>query len=379
MSDASFAAFDRRARDGGPLSVVFFGGSLTWGAFSSDPQRTSYRALTADYLRRRYPKASFAFHDAAIGGIGSKLGLFRLERDVLSRDPDLVFLDFAANDGLEGDDPRSLASYEALLRGIVGRGIPVLLAFFCFRHHLEPCDFAKLAGYRARKELARAYGTAEGDALLFLQEKIASGETSPDLLWDASDPCHPDDPGYRMFFEAVRLGFERAVAERRTGAVPASPVDPGAVRPVERRLLAGGPLPIGWTRAKTYRTSLWFDGLSSRWMGDVARCDARDRDKIEPLRLPFRGTFLGLIGEADEHGLGFRATVDGQPLLPVDAAAEGVWDFTPPGRLPGRLFVWRVLSETLPPGEHLLELIPHFPEGAAPGQLRIESLCAAGE
>ena len=94
------------------MSVVFFGGSLTWGANASDPQRTSYRALMGDYLRAKYPKTPFVFHDAAIGGTGSKLGMFRLERDVLSRKPDLVFLDFSANDDQVGTDIQTLASYE---------------------------------------------------------------------------------------------------------------------------------------------------------------------------------------------------------------------------------------------------------------------------
>src|SRR4051812_40504449 len=89
---SSFAEFEERARAGGPLSVVFFGGSLTWGANASEPNTTSYRGLMAEYLRQKYPKASFTFHDASIGGMGSTLGMFRLERDVLAYQPDLVFL-----------------------------------------------------------------------------------------------------------------------------------------------------------------------------------------------------------------------------------------------------------------------------------------------
>ena len=43
------------------------------------------------YLEQRYPKAHFRFVDASVGGTGAMLGVFRLERDVLSRQPDLVF------------------------------------------------------------------------------------------------------------------------------------------------------------------------------------------------------------------------------------------------------------------------------------------------
>ena len=363
LHPASFADFDRRAREGEPLSVVFFGGSLTWGAYASDPQRTSYRALMGKYLRRKYPKTSFTFHDAAIGGIGSKLGLFRLNRDVLAHCPDLVFLDFAANDGLEGKDPRSLASYEGLLRELIGRGIPVMQAFFCFKHHLLPCDPGSLPGYRSRKELARAYRTGEGDALLYLRDKIAAGKTRPDLLWD-TDPSHPDDPGYQMFFEAVRDGFEQAVEEKRVCLVPPAPSHPEAPRPFARQILAEQPLPPGWVPAKTYRTSLWFDGLSSRWMGDVALCDIQNRSKTQPLRIPFRGTFLGLIGEADENGLGFRMTIDGRTISPVNAEPGAVWDFTPPADCRDASFFGACFPKTFLPESTFSNWVLTFPKAS---------------
>ena len=84
---ASFADFDRRARAGEELSIVFFGGSLTWSANASDPNRTGFRPLVAEWLRGKYPAAHFRFHDAGLGGTGSMLGIFRLGRDVFAHEP----------------------------------------------------------------------------------------------------------------------------------------------------------------------------------------------------------------------------------------------------------------------------------------------------
>src|SRR5271156_3467883 len=109
-----FVRFDRLAHEGASLNVVFLGGSLTWGARATDPQHTSYRALVGTKLRKLYPKAQFWFWDAAIGGTGSQLAVFRLERDVLARKPDLVFLDFTINDGPFEVTDSKLASYESL-------------------------------------------------------------------------------------------------------------------------------------------------------------------------------------------------------------------------------------------------------------------------
>ena len=378
----SFAEFDRRARAGEPMSVVFFGGSLTWGANASDPQTTSYRALMGAYLRSRYPRVPFVFHDAAIGGTGSNLGIFRLDRDVLSRKPDLVFLDFTANDGLESERRPPLATYEAILRELIEQGIPVVQAFFGFRYNFgEKYDLAQVPRRRDHLLLAAAYNTGIGDAFLLVQTRLTSGAERLESLWPF-DVAHPDDCGYRLFFEAVRQGFDESVSEGRVCRVPVTPVFSSACQRRTRHRLVEHALPAGWTRQATYRTSLWFDGLSSRWMDDVAMCSAGNPAPIQPLRLEFTGTLVGLFGEADQDGLGFRTLIDGQPALPQPSAHEpdaNVWSVNTKRFGTGRLFAWRVLADELKPGRHVLEIHPDIPPGITTGQLRIESICFAGE
>lgn len=375
----SFADFDRRASAGEPLCVVFFGGSLTWGANASDPQRTSYRALMADWLAHKYPRCPFTFRDAAIGGTGSQLGIFRLERDVLSCNPDLVFLDFTLNDGLYDSDPQSLDSYETILRELIGRGIPVEQIFFGGKTEFGPGYHPdQLPRLQAHKQLAAAYGTATGDTYPLVQKQIQDGTLTREQIWPF-DGVHPDDLGYRLFFEGVRDGFEQAVAENRMCHLPAQPIFSDSYLKRQRMRLVDAPLPAGWTRGKTYRTAMWFDGLSSRWMDDVAMCDWKDRGIAQPLTMQCAGTFVGIFGEADADGLGFTVTIDGKPLpaaKPLPGASPDVWSFRPPS--PGRLFVWRVLSDSLSPGQHTLILTPFFSSDATRGQLRIESICVAG-
>ena len=395
---ASFGSFDHRARAGEPLTVVFFGGSLTWGANASDPQRTSYRALMGDYLRKKYPRSSFEFIDAAIGATGSKLGLFRLQRDVMAYHPDLVFLDFTANDGISGEDPQSLTSYEGLLRDMIGAGVPVEQVFLGFKFNFgKQYNLDKNIGYTQRLKLVQAYQTGCGDLFPYLQPKLVNGELDIDNLWalnGGKDGAHPDDPGYRVFFEAARQGFEQAVEQKRTCLVPLQPVYSDAYHQRTRKVLVDSPLPTGWTRTKTFRTSAWFDGLSSRWMGDVAMCDARDKATIQPLKVEFTGTLVGLIGEISEDGLDFKAYVDGKLMQnhsSLKAPPTDSWPFNSKA-MKGNLFAFRVISDNLPPGKHTLQIEPVFPDEAAsapatetikPGepkrQLRIESICSAGE
>ena len=80
------------------LSIGFIGGSITEGCGASSP-KTSWVGRTYDWFTRTYPEAEFRFENAAIGGTGSMLGVYRLEHELLDKsDPDLVFVEFAVND-----------------------------------------------------------------------------------------------------------------------------------------------------------------------------------------------------------------------------------------------------------------------------------------
>lgn len=377
----SFAEFDRRARAGESLSVVFFGGSLTYGANASDPLKTSYRGRMAQYLKDRYPKAHLEIHDAAIGGTGSQLGLFRLERDVLSCKPDLVFLDFTVNDGYDARDVESLCFYETLVRRMISEGAAVEQLYFAFKWQFGAgYDLDKVPRRTDHMKLSAAYHTAQGDLYPLMQEKITSGKLKIDEVWPM-DQAHPDDIGYEVFFEAAKLGFEEAVKEGRVCVVPARPVF-GQMTAVKRIRLADQPLPQGWSRSLTYRTSLWFDGLSSRWMGDVALCDAKSAGKITPFKLEFEGTYLGFFGEANQDALCAEIRVDGK-VVPFEVHRKDgvvdklpIWSFRLPFGQQGNLFIWRRAITMLPAGKHTLEILPLVQEGDK-GQLRIESVCVA--
>lgn len=379
---ASFAEFDRRARAGEPMSVVFFGGSLTWGANASDPQRTSYRALMAQYLRERYPQCPLTFHDASIGGTGSKLGMFRLQRDVLSREPDLVFLDFTANDDLCGEDLSSLAAYEGIVRRMIEHDVPVLQAIFAFRWNFDnDASYDKLNRRRDHLEISHAYHMPVGDLLTYLPTKLKAGDVTLDELWPIDD-AHPGDDGYRVFFEAVRDAFNAAVDSKMVCTFPQTPIFSDAYQICERIVLVDrSEIPDGWRRGRTFRTSAWFDGLSSRWMGDVLITDAEHAQSVKPLIIEFEGTLVGVLGEADAQGAGFRVAVDGKPLVfgrQNSSDPSPVWQFDTK-EFGGRLLVWRELANDLEPGRHTLQITPVFAKGEPGSTLRIESICVAGD
>ena len=365
--EASFASFDARAKAGERLTVILFGGSLTWSANATDPNVTGFRGLMAKGLSERYPAAHFTFVDAAIGGTGSNLGMFRLARDVLAKSPDLVFLDFSCNDGGENTSLPNTCCYEYLLREMIGRGICVQQMFFTFRDWTKPG--AVPSRVHPRRDvywlLARAYGTPVGDVYeTDLWKRLNAGSVPLETVWPL-DGGHPDDAGYRMFADAGLAGFDKGVRDGSVCRVPERPVF-GTVRDVRRVNPAEGALPPGWTRALTYRTSAWYDGLSSRWMGDVAAFSGTARS---PLTVTAAGNFFGLFGEGDNAALAFMVSADGQTVF-QGKASTGV----------GRLFIWRSvrLADWADGARrtHTFTVDP-IPSADGKGELRIGSICTA--
>ena len=100
--------FFRKAQTtGAEVKIGYLGGSIT--------AQKGWRVLTLDHFKKAYPQASFAEINAAIGGTGSDLGVFRVQQDVLSKGPDLLFVEFAVNDG--GTDPqRIIRAMEGIVR-----------------------------------------------------------------------------------------------------------------------------------------------------------------------------------------------------------------------------------------------------------------------
>ena len=379
----SFADFDRRAEAGESLTVAFFGGSLTWGAMASNPQKTSYRALLGRHFAERYPKAHFTFVDAAIGGTGSRLGVFRLQRDVLAYKPDLVFLEFTVNDDAYDVPPPTLASYESLVRRIVSEGnCPVEIMFLATRGMVSEGTTDKMAGYLAHQRIAEAYQTGVGDAIRLLQAKVKNGTLDLDKAWPPVllDMIHPTDLGYAVYAEAGWQGYLDAVKERRTCAVPETMLYGDSFMHWRRVSLSSlAPLPQGWTTTYANRISCCFDFLPSRWLDDVtvaANFRALSSQKtepldveVQPLKLRFHGSHVLLFGESTPRSCQYRVVVDGVEKI-YNACQLGQGGI-------GRF--WQIVAEALDPErEHTLEIAPVLGEDGSPKELRIESICIAG-
>lgn len=122
QSRRNIGAFFDKLRAGGPVTIAYLGGSITAGAGASATEKTSFRALVTDWLRKHYPKSEITELNAAINNTGasggSLYGALRARRDVIAYKPDLVFVEFAVNDTNENEITAKKA-VEGLLRQLL--------------------------------------------------------------------------------------------------------------------------------------------------------------------------------------------------------------------------------------------------------------------
>jgi lysophospholipase L1-like esterase len=383
---AAFADFDRRARAGEALTVVFFGGSLTWGANATDQLHTSYRARLVQRLEAAYPSARFHGEDAAIGGTGSMLGVFRLERDVMARKPDLVFLDFSANDDIGSADEETLASYESLVRRMVLAGVPVVQVIFPFQWNVT-ADAKPMPRRTAHQAIAQAYGVPSGDAIGLIAQRLASGASTTAEVWPY-DPVHPGDRGYELFTDAAWDALRAGIAGGAVCRAPAAMLHAATCMTWARAPLATlAPLPVGWKAAHPDLVSAFYDMLMSRWQGDQAVAEAAAAPAgaaatstaaaVAPFTCSVQASTVLIFGESTERSGTYQVQIDGVAQVPPGSkTGADIEAGTFARNAHGNVHHVVVVTTTLDPAQaHRLTIVPHL---AAGQELRLESVCVAG-
>lgn len=381
----SLGEFDKKARAGEALTVAFLGGSLTWGANASDPNKTSYRALIGEKLRNQYPAAKWRFIDAAIGGTGSQLGIFRVQRDVLTYTPDLVFLDFSLNDNIDMDTPNTLSSYEGIVRNILGeKGCPVIMVFLAAKDFVLRDNMDGMKRRTNHIALANHYGLQTADVIKGMRDLYRSDKLDLDKCWppELFDMCHPHDFGYSVYADIVWQAYQQGVETDKTPVLPDDWMNQDTYRHVSRMKLSDLPsLPVGWrvgfpeTRAGT------FDFLCSRWLDNVTiaeNCVRKSSDKFEfngvvpsPIELKFKGDTVLLFGESTIYSGKILISIDDSIEKEIDAADFGK-------RFCPSAYLNAPIAQDLDPDiEHTLTITPLLSK-TEPQQIHIESVCVAG-
>ena len=210
---------------GKPVTVAYFGGSITAGSGASDAARTSYRALVGQWLTATFPRSAVTNIDAAVGGTGSDLGAFRAGRDVLAHHPELVFVEFAVNDG-GSSEAMVLRGMEGIVRQI-RRADPA--TDICFVYTFVVAQRAEIAGsgltraMQRDEAVAEHYGIPSVNMALPAARQLEAGTLTAAEF--SKDGVHPTDAGYKIYADALVAFLETQAARKATalshGALPA--------------------------------------------------------------------------------------------------------------------------------------------------------------
>lgn len=208
--------FFAKLKAGSPVTIAYFGGSITAAS-------GGWRDQSVNWFKQQYPAAQIKQINAAIGGTGSDLGVFRLRRDVLEQQPDLVFVEFAVNDG----GPYVHQTMEGIVRQIL-RANPstdICFVYTVAGNMLPTLQKGELwSTMLAMEHIAQHYGIPSVQlgiqvlALLKEGKLVFQGkqEQYPDKLVFSGDNVHPNThTGHRLYTETLIRAMQQMTANSK--------------------------------------------------------------------------------------------------------------------------------------------------------------------
>lgn len=295
-----------KMKNGKHLSVVFLGGSITWGACATDQGKTSYRALVSNYLEKTYPKAHLKFWDAAIGGTPSKLGVFRMDRDVLPYKPDLTFIEFAVNDN---ELPESLETMEGIIRKLKNSNPEMAIVIIVL-------GAGKKGKYGTSKHLehirlAKYYGLPYADVCGPVKAGIKAGKIDTNLI--LADGCHPNDKGYKLYADIIIDNLKKAFTVK--GKTQPYPKPMTKNRYETAKILELSKLKDlgGWQKGKVATLGTWYDHQPSRWVSSVIV----PKQDLAALTFELECAGIGIYYEIFKKGESIIVDIDGKQVYNI--------------------------------------------------------------
>jgi len=217
-----------KLEQGETVRIAYLGGSIT--------AQAGWRPKTLGWFREQFPAADISEINAAIGGTGSDLGVFRLQQDVLDHRPDLLFVEFAVNDG--GASPHRIhQAMEGIVRQTIRADARTDICFVYtlvggWTETLRQGKFPRAAS--AMEAIADHYGIPsihmglkvallEGQGKLIFQAPKPKTDAEKEALGDkilfSPDNVHPyTDTGHALYLQAVVRATDQIRGVGRPGA-----------------------------------------------------------------------------------------------------------------------------------------------------------------
>lgn len=346
VGDDVVAAFARAAR-GEPLRYVAIGGSIT---------QASGPGWIGDWLKGEFPQSEVAVVNSGMSATGSALGIFRIERDVIAHQPDLVAIEYCVNDGGLTDD-EVIRYMETLIVRLKSLPHPPAIVIV----EAAARGGVNLARHR---QVARHYGLVEVDMQAAVDARLAERGEEWSVLF--GDSVHPNAEGHAFYAETMRGVLAPFVvrareSEAREMSLQALP-EPMSKLPLlldARMVPLQGVVASGWKTESSlpHWWSRFFQGVLSSEEPGVA------------LRLPVRGTTFGIFYAMSKDYGTFYANVNNGVPRHIRTNTRGGYSFA-------------ILETDLPAREHGINFV--LPEKSETdstlnGPVKLGYLLIAGE
>jgi lysophospholipase L1-like esterase len=285
--------FFQKLQAGQTVTIAYLGGSIT---AASD----GWREHSASWLQKQYPLASIKSIDAGIGGTGSDFGVFRLRKQVLKLNPDLIFIEFAVNDG-----EMSPKLIHETMEGIVRQT-------WKYNSHIDICFVYTLAApmlpalqkgrmpvsSRAMEDIAQHYGIPsvnmgmEVAALSLNGKLIFKGKLNeyPGKIVFSPDNVHPyAETGHRLYTEALSRSLQLIAHNRSNTKVMNKLVKPFTINNWEEAQMI--------SVSDLRKTGSWkvVDDSVARLMPKTLSYLVQSTKPGSSIQVKFKGRMIGLF------------------------------------------------------------------------------------
>lgn len=192
-----------KAEKGEEITIAYIGGSITEGMTVG--AETCWAKLSYEWLCKQYPNTKINYVNAGMSGTPSVLGNVRLERDVLSAKPDIVFVEFAVNDAQ--DQPHK-ASYESLVKTLLTQEQQPAVALF----------FTVIkSGYTCQEHMSQI-GENYNLPMVSLTNALQPEFDANRLTWEkySDDESHPNEWGHQVVAQMIENLFTKIKDEMKS-------------------------------------------------------------------------------------------------------------------------------------------------------------------
>jgi acyl-CoA thioesterase I len=195
-----------KARNGEPVTIVFLGASITHGC---DLEKSEcFPAITYHFFSNKFGTGTnIRYINAGIPGTSSLFGLIRVDQDVINYEPDLVFVEFAINDG-KSDLNRT--SFEGLIaRLLESESQPAVVLLFAVAE----------SGYTCQGQMKQV-GIHYDLPMISFKEAFFPEIAANHMLWKDFfyDQGHPNTHGHTLIAEMIQHYFDSAYTKEKDTA-----------------------------------------------------------------------------------------------------------------------------------------------------------------